>query len=68
MAEKTYAYKVLREKSRLKECYGTYDMPMTSVFFCRRRQDAEKLFIATQKWLKERLGLDISPENLKLSI
>ena len=31
VAEKTYAYKVLREKSRLKECFA-YGMLMTSVF------------------------------------
>ena len=30
------------------------------------RQDAEKLFIATQKWLKERLGLNISPEKSQI--
>ena len=34
--------------------------------FCRTRQDAEKLFVATKKWLKERLGLDISPEKSKI--
>ncbi len=34
--------------------------------FCRNRQDAEKLFVATRKWLKERLGLDISPEKSKI--
>ena len=34
--------------------------------FCRTKQDAEKLFVATKKWLKERLGLDISPEKSKI--
>ena len=65
VAEKTYAYKVLREKSRLKECYGLRYADDFRIF-CRRRQDAEKLFIATQKWLKERLGLDISPEKSQI--
>ena len=29
-------------------------------------QDARKLFIATEMWLKERLGLEISPEKSKI--
>lgn len=30
--------------------------------FCNSRQDAERVYIATQQWLKERLSLDISLE------
>jgi len=30
--------------------------------FCRNRNDADRMFIATQKWLKNRLGLNVSPE------
>lgn len=33
---------------------------------CRNRQCAEKMFIATKQWLKERLMLDISPEKSKV--
>lgn len=34
--------------------------------FCRKRSDALKVFDATKLWLKERLGLDISPEKSKV--
>lgn len=30
--------------------------------FCKTRSDAEMMFHATQQWLQERLGLEISPE------
>lgn len=34
--------------------------------FCRDYNTASKIFIATKNWLKERLGLDISPEKSKI--
>lgn len=34
--------------------------------FCKCRNDAVKIFAATKLWLKERLGLDISPEKSKI--
>lgn len=63
--DKGYMYHVLREQTKLKECYGLRYADDFRIF-CRNRQDAERLFIATQKWLKERLGLDISPEKSKI--
>ena len=63
--DKGYVYHVLREQTSLKECYGLRYADDFRIF-CRNRQDAEKLFVATQKWLKERLGLDISPEKSKI--
>lgn len=63
--DKGYMYHVLREQTSLKECYGLRYADDFRIF-CRNRQDAEKLFIATQKWLKERLGLDISLEKSKI--
>ena len=33
---------------------------------CKKKSDAEKLFIATKDWLKDRLGLEISPEKSKI--
>lgn len=51
--------------SNLKECRFVRYADDFKIF-CRTRQDAEKLFIATKKWLKERLGLDISPEKSKI--
>lgn len=34
--------------------------------FCKCHNDAEKMFAATTMWLKERLGLEISPEKSKI--
>lgn len=51
--------------SNLKECRLVRYADDFKIF-CRKRQDAEKLFIAVKKWLKERLGLDISPEKSKI--
>mgnify|MGYP005780520263 FL=1 len=34
--------------------------------FCKCRNDAVRIFAATKLWLKERLGLDISPEKSKI--
>ena len=34
--------------------------------FCRKKSDADKIFIAVRKWLKERLKLDISEEKSKV--
>lgn len=51
--------------SNLKECRFVRYADDFKIF-CRTRQDAEKLFIATKKWLKERLRLDISPEKSKI--
>lgn len=51
--------------SNLKECRLVRYADDFKIF-CRKRQDAEKLFIAVKKWLKERLGLNISPEKSKI--
>lgn len=34
--------------------------------FCKTRSEADKVFIAVKRWLKERLMLDISPEKSKV--
>jgi group II intron reverse transcriptase/maturase len=34
--------------------------------FCKDRNTANKMFIATKQWLEERLGLEISPEKSKI--
>ena len=34
---------------------------------CRDYQTAQRIFIATRQWLKERLGLEISPEKSKIT-
>lgn len=58
-------YQNLRKTSRLKECYIVRYADDFKLF-CRTRSDAVKLFEATKQWLKERLGLDISPEKSKI--
>lgn len=57
-------YLALR-KTTLKECYIVRYADDFKIF-CRKRADAVKLFEATRQWLKERLGLDISPEKSKI--
>jgi hypothetical protein len=63
--DKSHKYIMLREKSNLKECYIVRYADDFKIF-CRNRQDAEKLFCAVRDWLKERLGLDISPEKSRI--
>lgn len=53
------------KNSNLKECRLVRYADDFKIF-CRTRSDAEKIFIATKDWLKERLGLDISPEKSKI--
>lgn len=59
-------YNHLRNKSKLKEIYIVRyadDFKIT----CKSRMVAEKIFIATQQWLKERLSLDISQEKSSIT-
>ena len=51
--------------SAIQECYIVRYADDFKIF-CRKRSDAVKLFEATKLWLKERLGLDISPEKSKI--
>lgn len=63
--DKNQKYEMLRKKSNLKECYIIRYADDFKIF-CRKRSDAEKLFVATKQWLKERLGLEISQEKSKI--
>lgn len=58
-------YRVLRQNSRLKECFIIRYADDFKIF-CRHRNEASKLFKATEMWLKERLGLDISEEKSRI--
>lgn len=51
--------------SNLKRCYIVRYADDFKII-CKKKADAEKLFIATKKWLNERLGLEISPEKSKI--
>ena len=55
----------LKRTSKLKEVYIVRYADDFKLF-CRKRQDAEKIFIATQEWLDKRLKLQISEEKSKI--
>lgn len=61
----TTKFRALREKSNLKECFIVRYADDFKIF-CRDYAMAQKMYIATKKWLKERLGLDVSPEKSKV--
>lgn len=58
-------FRALREKANLKECFIVRYADDFKIF-CRDYEMAQKMYIATKKWLKERLGLDVSPEKSKV--
>lgn len=62
---RSYEYKIMQKKTSLKEVFIVRYADDFKLF-CKRRSDADKLFIATQLWLKERLGLEISAEKSKV--
>lgn len=62
--EKSKKYRGLRT-TKLKECYIVRYADDFKIF-CRKHSDAVKLFEATKLWLKDRLGLDISPEKSRI--
>lgn len=57
---KSHTYRALRQ-SRLKEIHIVRYADDFKIF-CRSYADAVRAFEATRLWLKDRLGLDISPE------
>ncbi len=61
---KSHAYRALR-RSRLKEMHAVRYADDFKIF-CASHTDAVKAYHATEKWLKDRLGLDISPEKSKV--
>lgn len=62
--DRSSTYRALRE-SNLKECYIVRYADDFKIF-CRRRSAAVKMFEAVKLWLKERLGLEISPDKSKI--
>ena len=60
----TNRFRILKE-SRLKEIYIVRYADDFKIF-CRKRNDADKIFTAVKKWLKERLKLDISEEKSRV--
>lgn len=53
------------KKTNLKECYLVRYADDFKIF-CRNKEVADKMFIATKMWLKERLDLEISVEKSKV--
>ena len=59
--------RALREsKSNLKEIYIVRYADDFKIF-CKTHNQAKRIFEATKKWLKERLGLDVSDEKSKIT-
>ena len=56
----------LKKTSDLKEFYSVRYADDFKIF-CRDYKSAQKIFTATRLWLKERLGLEISPEKSKIT-
>ena len=54
------------KKTNLKEIYFVRYADDFKIF-CRNYKTAQKIFIATKMWLKERLGLEISAEKSKVT-
>ncbi|MEH0980678.1 group II intron reverse transcriptase/maturase [Bacillus mobilis] len=59
-------YRALRKRSNLKEVYIVRYADDFKLM-CSDMETAKTMFIATQKWLKERLGLEISPDKSKIT-
>ncbi len=63
--DKGKKYRALRKGSNLKEMYIVRYADDFKIF-CRSYEHAKRSFIATRKWLKDRLKLDISSEKSKI--
>lgn len=61
----SHAYRGMRETTNLKEMWIVRYADDFRVF-CRNQTDAKKVLIATTKWLKERLDLEISDEKTRI--
>ena len=57
--------RMLKKNTQLKEVYFCRYADDVRLF-CRDRSTAVKMYHASEKWLKERLNLDISPEKSKI--
>lgn len=64
MINKGNKYRALRT-SRLKEVYIVRYADDFKIF-CRKRSDADKIFYATQEWLRKRLKLEVNHEKSKV--
>lgn len=63
--DRGHGYRAIRESTKLKELWIVRYADDFRIF-CRNKQDAKKSKIAIEKWLKERLKLDISQEKTRI--
>ena len=63
--DRCHGYRAMRESTKLKEMWIVRYADDFRIF-CKTRNDAEKTKIAIEKWLKDRLRLDISPEKTRI--
>lgn len=61
---KSHVYRALR-RSKLKEIHAVRYADDFKIF-CATHEEAVKIYKATEMWLKDRLGLEISPEKSKI--
>ena len=61
---KSHAYRALR-RSRLKEIHAVRYADDFKIF-CASHDEAVRVYKATEQWLKDRLGLEISPDKSKV--
>jgi len=61
----SHAFRGMQETTKLKEMWIVRYADDFRVF-CRKHEDAQKVLIATEKWLKETLKLEISSEKTKI--
>ncbi|PEY37895.1 group II intron reverse transcriptase/maturase [Bacillus cereus] len=59
-------FRALRNSSNLKECFIVRYADDFKIM-CKTKQDADKIYIACKKWLKERLGLEVSDEKSQIT-
>lgn len=63
--DNSHGYRAMRDNTNLKEMWIVRYADDFRIF-CRSKNDAEKVLIATTKWLKERLNLDVSQEKTRI--
>ena len=63
--DKSSTIRTLRNYTNLKECYVVRYADDFKIF-CTSHEEAVRAYKATEMWLKDRLGLDISPDKSKI--
>lgn len=63
--DRSHGYRAMRESTKLKEMWIVRYADDFRIF-CKTKRDAEKTKIAIEKWLKDRLRLDISQEKTRI--